>query len=128
MWSGERRHFFMLGTLIKYSNRKSDLIGFDSFDGFPEPSSEDESQRRVRKGDSWALVSNKEEIINYCKKNGLKKIVKDGRVKLIPGFFEQTLRKSQTGRIALLHLDVDLYESYKVCLSELFPKVVRGGE
>ena len=47
-------------------------------------------------------------------------------MKLVKGFFDQTL-SSYEGKIALLHLDGDLYESYKVSLNVLYRKVVRGG-
>ena len=35
--------------------------------------------------------------------------------------------QAEIGKIALLHLDVDLYQSYKDCLTHLFPKVASGG-
>ena len=47
-------------------------------------------------------------------------------MRLVKGFFDNTL-SSYEGRIALLHLDGDLYESYKVPLATLYDKVVRGG-
>jgi len=45
---------------------------------------------------------------------------------LVPGYFNDTLKTYQ-GQVALLHLDVDLYDSYKVCLETLYPKVATGG-
>jgi hypothetical protein len=47
-------------------------------------------------------------------------------VRLVKDFFDKTL-SSYEGRIALLHLDGDLYESYKVSLEALYDKVVSGG-
>jgi hypothetical protein len=40
--------------------------------------------------------------------------------------FDATLPKYE-GRIALLHLDCDLYESYKTALTHLYEKVAPGG-
>ena len=63
------------------------------------------------------------------------RVLKDGRipeekirnqVHLIKGFFDETLHKYE-GKIALLHLDCDLYESYKISLEILYGKVSSGG-
>jgi hypothetical protein len=48
------------------------------------------------------------------------------RVRLVRGFFDRTL-SGFDGRIALLHLDCDLYESYITCLNALYDKVTPGG-
>jgi hypothetical protein len=49
------------------------------------------------------------------------------RVHIRKGFFDDTVPQAPVEKIALLHLDVDLYDSYRTCLRELFPKVVPGG-
>lgn len=63
------------------------------------------------------------------------KVLRDGRVpeevikmrvRLIKGWFHETVPVYQ-GQIALLHLDGDLYESYRVPLQHLYSKVARGG-
>ena len=45
------------------------------------------------------------------------------------GWFQETLRALPAGfgAIALLRIDGDWYESTKICLDVLFPKVVSGG-
>ncbi len=43
------------------------------------------------------------------------------------GWFEDTVPAAQIGQIALLRLDGDLYESTKVCVQHLFPKLSVGG-
>ena len=48
-------------------------------------------------------------------------------VHVTQGYFEDTLRDAKLPPVALLHLDVDLYKSYKTCLEYLFPLVVKGG-
>lgn len=47
-------------------------------------------------------------------------------VRLVPGLFSETLA-GYKGRIALLHVDVDLYQSYMDCLTSLWPQVEVGG-
>ena len=48
-------------------------------------------------------------------------------INISKGYFDATVPRSPVSSIALLHLDVDLYASYKTCLDHLFPKVVQGG-
>ena len=52
-------------------------------------------------------------------------VIRD-RVHLVKGLFDKTL-PTYEGRIALLHLDCDLYESYRVALTTLYEKVSPGG-
>lgn len=49
------------------------------------------------------------------------------RIHLVKGWFSDTLPVTDTGEIALLHLDCDLYQSVKFCLETLYDKVVEGG-
>jgi len=58
--------------------------------------------------------------------SGVKDLVTKGNIKLVKGFFDHTLPGS-ISKIALLHIDADLYSSYKVCLERLYPLVVKGG-
>jgi hypothetical protein len=46
---------------------------------------------------------------------------------LIPGKVEHTVPENQHERIALLRLDTDWYESTRIELEYLFPKLVKGG-
>jgi hypothetical protein len=63
------------------------------------------------------------------------KVLRDGRlpeqtlrerIHLVKGWFDQTL-PGYDGKIAFLHLDCDLYESYKLSLEMLYDKVQPGG-
>ena len=49
------------------------------------------------------------------------------RIRLVPGRVEQTLADYAGGPIALLHIDLDLYEGYKATLGTLYDKVAPGG-
>lgn len=111
---GLGRTFLILGFLAG----ERDLWGFDSFEGFPEPSEEDNSDRKPKKGE-WKCIT----------PDDVRKIFNVAGVKTYPfivkGYFEDTIKKYH-GEIALLHIDVDLYQSYKDCL-ELVKYVVKGG-
>ena len=103
--------------------RDKALHGFDSFEGFPEPSAEDRSAHRIRKGD-WSHAS-----VEAVKAKVLAEVPQaffDARVTIAPGFFSDTL-PGDVGAICFLHLDADLYDSYTDCLKALFGKVVPGG-
>ena len=48
-------------------------------------------------------------------------------VTLVKGWFSETIPKYRGSQIALLHLDVDLYDSYQDCLHYLWPRVSMNG-
>jgi O-methyltransferase len=109
--------------LSEYIGVERTYYGFDSFEGFPAPVEKDE-KTPITGRDFWA---NPPETVM--------KVLRDGRipeekirqrVRLMKGWFQNTLPKYEGG-IALLHLDCDLYESYKVALQTLYPKVRAGG-
>ena len=98
------------------------FYGFDSFEGFPEPSEKDSGTHAYR-----GYYANPPEIVLRVLEDGrVPRETITNRVHLVRGFFDQTVPEYK-GRIALLHLDCDLYDSYKVCLEHLFAKMVPGG-
>ena len=107
--------------MLVYLNTGRTVWGFDSFEGFPEPTKEDSGNRLPQKGE-WREVSVGETM------EMIKEVVSNvSNLRIKEGFFQDTVPHYQGAGIALLHLDVDLYESYEVCLRHLFPKVVEGG-
>jgi hypothetical protein len=117
---GKARTLQMLALLLQEENKGRALWGFDSFEGFPEPSMEDTSPRNPKKGE-WKKMTRSQV---YDVLNGLRITTP---VHVTQGYFEDALRDVKVPPIALLHLDVDLYKSYKTCLEYLFPLVVQGG-
>ena len=117
---GEARTFQMLALLLQEENKGRSLWGFDSFEGFPEPSAEDTSPRNPKKGE-WKRMT-RSEVYEI-----LKSLRITTPVHVRQGYFKDTLRDVKLPPITLLHLDVDLYKSYKTCLEKLFPLVVEGG-
>tara|TARA_B110000495_G_C23025589_1_gene609403 strand:- start:437 stop:1132 length:696 start_codon:yes stop_codon:yes gene_type:complete len=106
------------------------IFGYDSFEGFPEPSIEDESFRNPKKGDWSKSPSGKyeysEEFINDILKEAnipLDEI----NLSLTKGFFNESLLNHPDKPIAILHVDGDLYESHKSVLEILFHRVNKGG-
>jgi hypothetical protein len=65
-------------------------------------------------------------VIKVLKEGRIPEAMIAERVRLVKGPFHETLA-SYEGRIALLHLDCDLYESYRIALETLYRKVQPGG-
>lgn len=95
------------------------IYGFDSFEGFPEPSREDDSPRNPKKGE-WSGTS-VADVERQIKVAGLK-----SSVTYFEGFFSTTIRLYEGKPIALLHIDADLYQSYKDAF-QLVKFVAPGG-
>jgi len=102
------------------------IIGFDAFGKF---------------SDNVSLTTDKEFIKNFetdagngISKDELENILeykKFQNIYLVKGFmpdsFQEYLNKKPATQIALLHIDVDVYEATKACLDYLYERVVKGG-
>lgn len=103
------------------------IWAFDSFAGLPEPSKEDEPLRpgvKIEKGDlSYSEA--------YVKARLKKASVPDfmiSSINFVPGYFDRTLNQFPADRrVAFLHLDVDLYDSYITALEFFYSRLVQGG-
>lgn len=128
----------ILALNLLHSNNKNNrkIFALDSFEGFPEPHEIDKSARSPKKGD-WSQSPNNH--FQYSIEN-LIKIIKcadlgiyideigpnnndNTDLIIIKGFFEETTKSINTKKIALLHLDGDLYESVKSPLENLSEKI-----
>jgi hypothetical protein len=107
----------------EYLGVERNYYGFDSFEGFPEAVAEDETTPIAGKG---FYASPPATVLRVLRDGRIPEETIRDRVKLCNGFFNETL-PSYGGTIALLHLDCDLYESYKVALATLYARVVKGG-
>lgn len=108
----------ILGALAKQENKGRIVYGFDSFNGFPEPTGEDASFRNAKKGEyKDATLQKTKNLFRYANIS---------QATLVKGFVEDTL-PGFDGTIAFLHIDLDLYSAYKATLENLFYKVSRGG-
>ncbi len=113
-------HFLLLSQHLGVERT---YYGFDSFEGFPDPVAKDETTPITGKG-FWANPP--ATVLRVLRDGRIPETTIQDRVRLVKGFFATTLL-SYEGKIALLHLDCDLYESYKISLATLYDKVVRGG-
>ena len=111
--------FLLLGD---YLGVERTYYGFDSFEGLPDPVEKDGVTPIKGKG-YWASPT--DAVLRVLRDGRLPDEKIRNRVRLIKGMFDETLPKYE-GKIELLHLDCDLYESYKSSLTNLYDKVVTG--
>jgi len=122
-------------ALMKYvAGDNNKIFGFDSFEGMPDIDKEKDIG-------SWNKSC---PLTGYGKigdnlSGGIKSVYNTfekldlnfHNTELIKGFFKNTLKVKENinklGDIAVLRLDGDWYNSVKICLDELYDKVVNGG-
>lgn len=111
-------------SIISYLNQgRRDIWGFDSFMGWPAPTKYDKSPRNPQKGERLASWLLKEQLLERLKERN----VYYENIHIVSGFFSETLPHKYNGdKIALLHLDCDLYTSYQDAL-KLFPFLNKNG-
>ena len=124
---GKGRTLFYLMTFLydNSSHKFKKLWGFDSFRGFPSIDGAESSVRNPKKGE-WGGTE-VEDIKKIMLSGGIPEPYVDKKLMLVEGFFQDTLSKYNNEPIAFLHLDVDLYISYKITLEYFYPYVVSGG-
>jgi O-methyltransferase len=118
-------------TLVALGDTSRQLILFDTFAGMPRPDrardgdlyfEEWERQKIDDKSSHWAEVSI-EEVAENMRSTGYPM----DKVKLVKGMVEDTLEANLPGRIALLRLDTDWYESTAHELKHLYPLLIERG-
>ena len=127
-----------LALMSKYSvylELKQSIIGFDTFEGMPQAdeidkdfldNSANEIMRNSIKDERIPNIhcyASLEQVKNNLNNLGVK------NVRLIKGKVEDTLQVSENipDRISLLRLDTDWYESTKIELEVLYPRLQSGG-
>lgn len=118
------RSLLNLAYLIADEGKERTLWGFDSFEGLPQPSQHDTRTKGLPK--KGAMKTDIARAKNRFKNNGLAGTFSESNLKLVKGFFNNSLPQWD-GKIALLHIDADLYDSYRTVLGELYSKVTPGG-
>ena len=144
---------FVGGTLMSVVNftKENDIdfnfIGVDTFKGFPEKTEHNENDLPQKFKDLYDNNSISKEHFEKAKDrtdnfnnishlepsyfdNDFSKLFKfcdkHKNVSLLKGTFSSTLNGFDK-KINILHIDCDLYESYKECLNLLYENIVSGG-
>lgn len=114
-----------VGVYLHQNKIPKALFGCDSFEGFDEAvlaeialgGSEDPQKKIGGFSDtSYGLVKEK-----------LRRLGLHERVHLLKGYFQETLPELSERRFSFVHLDCDLYDSYKTCLEFFYPRLTPGG-
>ena len=129
---GEGNFMLMSQYLAKYYKQSRKYVGYDTFEGLPKASKEDGEYAISREG-SICYSQEYVEKKNIQNSGLLKKknfhIDTDWKEDIIfvKGNVNKTLENYNYGEIALLNLDMDLYEGYKFALEKLYEHVIDGG-
>jgi len=115
----------LFATLNASTDRPRHIWGFDSFEGLPAPTSEDlpGSENVAREG---MFRASEESVWQHLRIAGFDDRDLRTEITLVKGQLADTLPQFR-GQVALLHCDVDLYESTKTVLETLWPRVSAGG-
>jgi hypothetical protein len=120
---GRGKSLFYIGYLTYILKSKKRIFGFDSFEGFPEPTEEDNSFRNPQKGD-WSFA-NIELVKNRFYFADLAEFY-ESNVFLVKGFFSDTIQENLPEVISFLHLDADLYQSTKDVIENAYLRLSKG--
>ena len=127
----------MAKKLLKNDSNKRKIWLFDTFEGMTEPDENDievetgikgkellvNASRNSEKYNMWAYAP-----LNEVKNNMIKTGYPIDNIKYIIGKVEDTLKGDDIPeKVSLLRLDTDWYESTKIELEILFPRLVKGG-
>lgn len=115
----------LLARSATRSKLKRTLWLLDSFQGMPDVTEED----AVAVGGRTAQSHVGHEVGSVERVRGvLERVGADmRRVRIMPGWFQETLGSVTTSSIALLNVDADWYRSVKLCLETFYDRVVAGG-
>jgi O-methyltransferase len=114
----------MAAVLAAYDERDRKVWGFDSFEGLPPPNAELYPSDR---GDQLyrfpQLAVSMEEVTENFRRVGLW----SDQVRLVKGWFKDTVPAAGVEKIAVLRLDGDLYESTIQVLDGFYPRLSPRG-
>ena len=115
-------------------DRLRKVIGFDNFTGFTGITEKDGPERpeRSKTVGGWSPARHYHELLEHVDIFHQDSFMpRAKRIELVEGNLQETARKYVADnpglRIALLHLDVDVYEPTIAALNAFYPLVMKGG-
>lgn len=128
VWRGGAT-IFMRGALKALGVLDRKVWVADSFEGLPEPDAEKfPAEAKAHHGPVMKeLFNHLEASIDEVRANFAAYGLLDEQVVFLKGWFKDTLPSAPIGRLAILRLDGDYYESTMDALESLYDKVSPGG-
>jgi O-methyltransferase len=123
VWRGGAA-IFMRALLKTHADKERIVWVADSFQGLPKP---DPARYPADAGDIHHEALSLAVPVEVVRDNFAKYGLLDDRVRFLVGWFEDTLPAAPISRLAVLRLDGDMYQSTMESLTNLYPKVSRGG-
>ena len=120
---GAGRSLFDFSVISNAIGRPRHAYGYDTFRGIPDATADD-GKWNSNIGGTWNYSQQQVKVNLFTAGLDVESI---SRIDLVKGELRTTLPRYDAGPIALLHLDVDLYESYKTALELLYDHVATGG-
>ena len=123
----------MICGAAKYAidnNINRTFYGFDSYEGFPEPTENDivaYTGKKALELDNWGMKKDGNAPLNNLYECMTNLNIPNETIIPIKGWFKDTVPNFTQNKIIILRLDGDWYDSTKVCLENLYDKVVPGG-
>jgi O-methyltransferase len=119
-------------TLLAKGDTSRSLYLYDTFEGMPVPSGQDQRCDGASASDEWERFTKKSEkwchaTLEEVRDNMLTTGYPRDKIFLLKGMVEQTIPRTLPGPTALLRLDTDWYESTKHELLHLFPLLQKNG-
>ena len=120
---GPGRSLFDFSVISNAIGRPRRILGYDTFRGIPDATAVD-GKWNADLGGTW----------NYSQEHVRENLLAAGLdadsisdIVFVEGELQTTLPFYDAGPIALLHLDVDIYQSYRAALELLYDHVAPGG-
>ncbi|PJJ83771.1 TylF/MycF/NovP-related O-methyltransferase [Mucilaginibacter auburnensis] len=123
-----------IDTLMKAGDKSRTVYLYDTFEGMSEPTEHDK-ELSGHAADALLQSSEKEDATSVWCYSALEEVQNNvgslnypaDKVHYVKGKVEDTIPQTLPGKIALLRLDTDWYESTKHELEHLYPLLVPGG-
>jgi O-methyltransferase len=132
VWKGGNSMVMAL-TLLKCNSRNRDIYLYDTFEGMAEPGEKDVDFSGRHSRDEWQKHQTPE-VNTWCyspleevKQNMISTGYPVEKIHFIKGMVEETIPDIMPGKIAVLRLDTDWYDSTGHELRHLFPRIANRG-
>jgi hypothetical protein len=130
-WGANLCLFESLRAVYEPYNYTRKIVGFDTFEGYPEASIEDGSSEHVRVA-QYSVANDYTEhlsqLLDYHQRENVMGHIK--KYELVPGDAGESIVRYLVDHpetvIALAYFDMQLYAPTKACLEAIAPRLVRG--